>query len=117
MSVTRLQGLYYAVTGLWSLAHYRSFQAVTGRKNDQWLVRTVGLLTSAIGIALARHDGSRAGRELADASALAFVIGDLFAVRSGQRRIYLVDAMVECLLIARRHVGGRQMRVSATDPT
>jgi hypothetical protein len=103
MSVTRLQGLYYVVTGLWPLAHYDSFEAITGRKRDAWLVRTVGLIASGIGIVLVRHARSRAGREFGDVSALAFALGDLLAVQGGQSRLYLLDAVVECLIISRRH--------------
>lgn len=104
MSVTRVQGAYYVVTGLWSLLHYRSFEAVSGRKRDQWLVRTVGMLAVAIGVGLTRHADSRSGRDFADGSAVAFAFADLLAVRAGQRRVYLADAVVECLLIASRRL-------------
>jgi hypothetical protein len=103
--LTRLQGAYYLLTGLWSLLHYRSFEVVSGRKREPWLVRTVGLLAVAVGIGLVRNAGSRAGREFADSSAASFAIADLLAVRSGQSRIYLADAAVECLLIAGRRIG------------
>jgi hypothetical protein len=53
------QGTYYLATGLWPLASMRSFEAVTGRKRDRWLVRTVGLLAVAFGSLLLR-DASRA---------------------------------------------------------
>jgi hypothetical protein len=105
MSVTKLQGAYYVATGLWSLVHYRSFEAFTGRKRDPWLVRTVGLLAVVVGAGLIRHPGSRLARELADSSGAAFAIGDFLAVRSGQRRVYLADAAFECLLIGARYVG------------
>ena len=41
------QGAYYAVTGLWPLIHMRSFEAISGPKRDQWLVKTIGLLLTA----------------------------------------------------------------------
>ena len=47
------QGAYYAATGVWALADIESFQVVTGPKADQWLVKTVGVLVTAIGGALA----------------------------------------------------------------
>ena len=31
------QGAFYAVSGLWSIVHLRSFEAVTGPKRDDWL--------------------------------------------------------------------------------
>ena len=37
------QGVYYVVSGAWPLVHIDSFQKVTGRKTDLWLVHTVGL--------------------------------------------------------------------------
>jgi hypothetical protein len=49
-----IQGAYYLLTGLWPLAHLRSFQAVTGPKLEPWLVKTVGVLAAAIGFTLVR---------------------------------------------------------------
>jgi hypothetical protein len=46
------QGAYYFITGLWSLVHIDSFQKVTGRKTDLWLVKTVGILLVALGTGL-----------------------------------------------------------------
>jgi hypothetical protein len=48
-SVLRAQGGYYLVTGLWPLVHLASFEAITGPKVDDWLVRMVGLLAAVIG--------------------------------------------------------------------
>ena len=62
----RLQGLYYLVTGLWPLIHLASFEAVTGPKTDDWLVKMVGLLAAAIGAALltAARQSSRGSSEI-----------------------------------------------------
>lgn len=38
------QGLFYLTSGIWPLIDMPSFEAVTGRKTDKWLVKTVGLL-------------------------------------------------------------------------
>jgi energy-converting hydrogenase Eha subunit E len=46
------QGAYYLATGVWPLLHMRSFEAVTGPKTDDWLVKTVGVLVSIIGAVL-----------------------------------------------------------------
>ena len=42
------QGVYWAPFGLWPLVDMRSFEAVTGRKRDRWLVNTVGLLLASL---------------------------------------------------------------------
>ena len=117
MLITRLQGAYYVATGLWSLVHYRSFEAISGRKREPWLVRTVGLLVVANGIWLVRHAGSRATRELADAAAASLAVADVLAVRSGQRWVYLGDAAVECLLIVARRAGIAQTLLSEPEPS
>ena len=43
------QGAYNAATGVWALADIDSFQAVTGPKVNEWLVKTVGVLVTVIG--------------------------------------------------------------------
>jgi hypothetical protein len=47
-----LQGAYFFVTGAWAIVHIDSFQKVTGRKTDLWLVKTVGVLLVVIGSGL-----------------------------------------------------------------
>src|SRR5437764_9692822 len=56
-----VQGIYYALTGLWPLISIETFQRVTGRKTDHlvtgdegdhWLVLTVAVLVTAIGLGL-----------------------------------------------------------------
>ena len=37
-----IQAAYYTLTGIWPIVHRRSFEAVTGRKTDYWLVQMVG---------------------------------------------------------------------------
>src|SRR5438067_1658158 len=98
------QGAYYVGTGLWPLLNIRSFEAVTGPKTDHWLVKTVGVLVSIIGAVLmhaARH--RRVEREatlLAVGSAAGLAIIDtVYASRRRISRIYLLDAMVETLLL------------------
>jgi hypothetical protein len=44
-----VQGGYYVATGIWPLLSMRSFERITGPKIDKWLVKTVGLLVTAIG--------------------------------------------------------------------
>src|SRR5437660_1092047 len=55
------QAVYYLATAAWPLIHVRSFQAVTGKKTDNWtgreadhwLLNTVSVLILAVGLALA----------------------------------------------------------------
>src|SRR4051794_41935238 len=60
--VLRAQGAYYTLTGLWPLVHMASFEAVTGPKTDDWLVRMVGLLAAVIGATLLTAGRHRQGR-------------------------------------------------------
>ena len=108
------QGLFYVATGLWPVLHLRSFEAVTGRKRDRWLVQTVGGLIAAIGASLlvaarkparstqaapsepdewrpaedgrsgSTTSGSLAVRTLGMASAATLAAADLVFVASGQ---------------------------------
>jgi hypothetical protein len=96
------QGLYYVATGTWPLLHMRSFERVTGPKNDKWLVKTVGLLVATIGVAL--WAGSRARvppaiRILGGLSALALAGVDVnYSARGRISPIYLLDAGAELVL-------------------
>ena len=99
----RLQAVYYVVTGLWALVHRRSFERVTGPKADYWLVRTVGLLATAIGGALGigsrRCAPTRETRALAVAAGLAFTASDLvYALRGRISRVYLMDVVAHAAL-------------------
>ena len=58
---------YYVVTGIWPIAHMASFEAVTGRKHDRWVVNMVGASAIANGVTLAvglrrRPLGAKPGR-------------------------------------------------------
>jgi hypothetical protein len=96
-----LQGAYYVVTGVWPLIHIPSFEAVTGPKVEDWLVHTVGLLATAIGITLGvgvlrREAGTTALVTLSICSALAFAGIDLwYGLRGVIRPIYLADGVIE----------------------
>ena len=99
------QAAYYILTGVWPLLHMGSFEAITGPKVDDWLVKMVGLLAATIGITLAM--AVRAGRwsaevrTLAILSALSFAAIDVRYALSGRiSPIYLADAAVELLLVA-----------------
>jgi hypothetical protein len=100
------QGLYWAATGAWPLVHMPSFEAVTGRKRERWLVRTVGVLVLAVGATLAAAARSR--RITPEirllGAACAGGLGAVDAWYGGVRRrispIYLADAALEAALVA-----------------
>ena len=101
-----LRGLYapYLVTtGLWSLAHRRSFERVTGPKEDYWLVQTVGALAVAIGIsvgiAVRRRAQEPETTALGAASCIAFGLASVRASRT-ESRVYLGDALLEIAFLA-----------------
>jgi hypothetical protein len=100
-----LHGSYFAIGGIWPIFHMRSFEAVTGKKVDKWLVKTVGLLLTATGAGLllsARKSAPSkelvyvaAGQSLALAAICAYYGG----IRHRISRIYLADAVAELVLV------------------
>jgi len=100
-TLTAAHGVVNVASGLWPLVHMRSFEAVTGPKTDDWLVRTVAGLLVANGAVQV----SAAGRS-PDALALAHRLGIGTAVTLGLvdlvyggtgriSRVYLLDGLVE----------------------
>jgi hypothetical protein len=102
--VALAQCLFYVPTGLWAILGPKSFQAVTGPKTDVWLVKTVGALASVIGMALGlagiRRRTTPEMAILGAGSAAAFSAVDVVYVARGRiSRVYLLDAIAECLLL------------------
>jgi hypothetical protein len=100
VTLARAQGTFNVASGLWPLAHMRSFEAVLGPKVDRWLVYTVGGLLVCIGAAqltsTADGAGVRQARRLGVGTALTLGAVDLVYVpRRRISRIYLVDAALE----------------------
>ena len=107
------QGVYYLATGIWPLLSIKTFQMVTGPKTDHmvtgrdadhWLVMTVGVLVTAIALALLagalRKQRPTELIVLAIGSAVGLTAIDLIYVARGViAPIYLVDAALECLLL------------------
>ena len=94
------QGAYYLVSGAWSVVHIDSFQKLTGRKTDLWLVKTVGLLLVAIGGGLIVAGATRQFAPglvfIAMASAAALLAIELvYFLKRVISAIYLADALVE----------------------
>ena len=85
------------------MIHVRSFEAVTGPKTDDWLVKAAGLLIGVIGIVLLaggrRKPPSPELPLLAIGSAAALAAVDVTYVQKRViRPIYLGDAVVEIAL-------------------
>jgi len=109
------QGGYFVVTGLWPLVHMPSFEAVTGRKREGWLVKTVGGVVAVIGGVLL--DAARKRRVDRTAATLAIgsaaVLAGVDVVYVAKRRIspvYLLDAAVELGLVSLWAAGMRAQR-------
>jgi hypothetical protein len=103
-----VQGAFFTVSGLWPIAHYRSFERVTGPKVDDWLVKTTGGVLAAVGATLLasalrrpiRRPRSDA-RALGMSTAATLALADLVYVARGRiSRVYLIDAAAEALLCA-----------------
>jgi hypothetical protein len=98
--LARAHGVFNLAFGIWPLIHYRSFEAVSGRKTDHWLVKTVAGLLAAVGYVQLRGasspDGRAAARRAGIGTAATFIIIDLRYVSTGRiSRIYLLDAVFE----------------------
>jgi hypothetical protein len=102
--VPAIQGSYYLATGLWPLFSRRSFEAVTGPKEDFWLVETLGLLIAAVGSALLMASTRRrkspevVALGVGSAAALGGA-GAVFALRGRISKIYLAEAGLEALIV------------------
>ena len=99
-AVAGAHAAYLVATGIWPLLHRRSFERVTGRKREFWLVRVVGglaaLTGATLGVAVARGKQTPEVRTLAVGSTIVFGLADLDAARR-QSRVYLADTVVQAL--------------------
>ena len=98
------QAAYYAATGVWPLVHYESFERVTGRKRERWLVESVGGLVGAVGasLGLAARDGSVGRDTVALSAGTAATLGAidvLYFARGRLRAVYLADALAQAALL------------------
>jgi hypothetical protein len=101
-----VQGVYYLATGIWPIAHMRSFERVSGPKTDRWLVKTLGLILAAIGAALCLSARPRQSLDpelplVAAGSAAALATADLVYGLTGRiSAVYLLEALAELALLA-----------------
>jgi hypothetical protein len=102
--VAWIYAVYFLLTGIWPVVHMRSFLAVTGPKTDLWLVRTVGLMITAVGLCIGvaawRHQIQLSSLVLAMASSgFLFLVDVIYVSKRVISRIYLLDAAIELILI------------------
>lgn len=94
---------YLVATGVWSLVDRRSFERVTGPKQDYWLVQTVGALAIVIGLSVGVAVRRRAEEPetivLGAASCIAFGLASVRASQT-ESRAYLADALLETAFLA-----------------
>jgi hypothetical protein len=109
-----IQGIYFALTGLWPLISIETFQMVTGRKtdhlvtgdeSDHWLVNAVGALVTANAVVFLAAAWNR--RKTIDVAILGIstplaltAIDVVYVFRGTISAVYLVDAAAEVALIA-----------------
>jgi hypothetical protein len=100
--LARLHAAYLGATSIWPLFDMRSFEAITGPKRDDWLVRTVSLIVLSIAGTLWSSDGrSRDTRMLGAVSAATLGSVSLIAPWLARNsRVYLLDAVFEFLFAA-----------------
>jgi hypothetical protein len=106
----RAQGTYYLATGVWPVLHRRSFEAVSGKKRDYWLVQTVGLITAAVGLSInlagPRKDVTREITVLRLGTALGFAAIDFtYGLTRRISAVYLADGAAQVAFIAALLVG------------
>jgi energy-converting hydrogenase Eha subunit E len=99
------QAAYFLVTGIWPLVDLRTFEAISGPKVDDWLVKTVGVQIGVVGGVLAlaayRQRVTPEVELLAIGSALGLAAIDVVYVsRRRIRPIYLLDALIELGFVA-----------------
>ena len=102
LALTR--GVYYLPAGIWPLVSIGTFQRVTGPKVDLWLVKTAGVLITAIGVVLTRAGARRQIPVdiplLAVGSAVGLTgIDVVYVARRRIAPIYLLDAAAEVALL------------------
>jgi hypothetical protein len=100
ISLTRIQGWYYLLGGLWPFAHFRSFRAVAGPKPDRFQTDVASVLFAAIGAAIiagSRRDGLEPRTRLLAASSAAGAAYVDWRHRGRIRPIFWLEAACEAV--------------------
>jgi len=102
--IATVQAGYFIATGVWPLLDMRSFEAVTGPKQDKWLVKTTGLLITAVGAAIAvaawRREITPSMVTLSTGTAAALGTIDIVYASKGRiPPVYLGDAVLQGALL------------------
>ena len=98
-------GVYYFLTALWPLVHIKSFEKVTGPKNDHWLVYTVAAMIMCssfvfLSASLNEFQPSKEILILAYSNAMALSLIDVvFVAKKVISKVYLLDAVSEMALL------------------
>ncbi len=99
-----LHGAYYLCGGLWPLLSLTTFEAVTGPKEDDWLVRSVGSLLVVAGIILFTQPDryvERSAVKLAVGTSLALGCVAMISSAGGWiSSLYVVDGAIHLLFAA-----------------
>lgn len=95
-----IQGFYFLITGIWPLVSIETFLAITGPKEDVWLIHVIGLLIIAIGSSMltATRDKRRnlSTLILGLLSSFGLFLADVvFHYKGIISEVYLLDAVVE----------------------
>jgi hypothetical protein len=112
------QGLYFVITGVWAIADIHSFMFVTGPKTDIWLVKTVSLILTVMGIsfliAVREKPVPASIMALSVLGALALLFVDVYYFMRGiLRSVYLLDGLVQFIFIL-IWLAGRRNHLSST---
>ena len=99
-----VQGVYYVITGVWSLVGIKSFQVITGPKEDVWLVKTVGVIVTVIGGVLMSAGLRRERAPEVTALSIGSAVGlggvsAWYSLRGRISKVYLLDTLAETILI------------------
>jgi len=123
--VALVQGVWDVALGAWPLLDPRSYQELTGAKQDVWLARSVGMLLALVGASLlfarARRSIGAETMFLAIASALALAFADVLVATSGAgTNAYLIDAALQLVFAGVWALGRggdrRRLRVVTWNP-
>lgn len=92
-----VQGAYYVLTGPTPFISRRGFEAVTGPKQDWWLVETVGGIVTVVGAALFSTQSRLLG---VGSAAVLGAIDVVYVWRRAISPVYLVDAAIQGVCLA-----------------